>query len=129
MMSTGTYVRKLTGQLAGLSASDTVQVEVIPLQPLSRLLPVYTTRYQINSSLWSDRVKEQVVHWVPHCINKLFGWRSLQVALPSGPAFPSRRSENVPDSSRSAACAESGGGNARALYHRQRAESDVESPS
>jgi DUF1680 family protein len=69
--ATGIYVLKLTGQLAGLSASDTVQVEVIPLQPLSRLLPVYTTRYQINSPLWSDRVKEQVVHWVPHCMNKL----------------------------------------------------------
>jgi DUF1680 family protein len=67
----GTYVLRLSGERAGLSASAMVQIEVIPWVPLSRLLPVYTTDYQIDSPLWSDRVKQLIVHWVPHCMNKL----------------------------------------------------------
>jgi DUF1680 family protein len=67
----GGYILKLIGDHAGLSAFDTIQVNVIPALPLSRLLPVYTTRYKIDSPLWSDRVKQLIVNWVPHCIEKL----------------------------------------------------------
>jgi DUF1680 family protein len=67
----GSYVLQLTGKSAGLAASDSIQVEVIPALPLSRLLPSYTTRYKVDSPLWSDRVKQLIVHWVPHCMNKL----------------------------------------------------------
>jgi DUF1680 family protein len=69
--SPGTYVLKLTAKTGGLSASDSVQVQVVPPMPTQHLLPVYTTSYKVNSPLWSDRVKQLIVHWVPHCMDKL----------------------------------------------------------
>ena len=67
----GNYVLQLTGKSGDLNSSATLQVEVIPALPISRLLPVYTTTYKIDSPLWSDRLKQLIVHWVPHCMNKL----------------------------------------------------------
>ena len=67
----GSYTLKLTGRASGLTGSDTVQIKVVsPMSP-QHLAPVYTTSYKINSPLWSDRVKQLIIHWVPHCMAML----------------------------------------------------------
>jgi hypothetical protein len=69
--ATGSYVLKLSAMQDGLSGSDTLQVHVVPPPPATHLEPVYTTRYQIDSPLWSGRLKRTIIHWIPHCIAKL----------------------------------------------------------
>ena len=60
----GRYVLKLS---AGGSFS-TLNVTVDMPPPKDRLDVVYTKRYQIDSPLWSARLKAIIVNWIPHCI-------------------------------------------------------------
>jgi DUF1680 family protein len=32
---------------------------------------VYTTRYKINSKLWTDRAKTMIVNWIPFCVDQI----------------------------------------------------------
>ena len=66
----GHYVLKLTAGTA-LTASDALQVEVVPPAPATRQMPVYTKSYQLDSPLWDARAKALIVGWLPHCVAKL----------------------------------------------------------
>ena len=67
----GDYVVKLSAFNGDQSGSATLRVQVESSAPKTRLEPVAVQRYQINSPLWSARLKQQIVHWIPHCIAEL----------------------------------------------------------
>lgn len=67
----GKYVLQLTADDGQLQASDEVLVTVDPLPPSSHLHAVSTAPYAITSPLWRDRVKQIIVHWIPHCVAKI----------------------------------------------------------
>ncbi len=64
----GEYVLKLTAKLGELSTSDTVKVKVEPASPAQPLMSLTTTNYSLNSPLWNNRIKAQIVGWIPHCV-------------------------------------------------------------
>lgn len=64
----GDYVLALTGSGSGGQASSTLKVHVEAAPPRDRLDVVYTTRYSVDSPLWSKRAKSLIVDWIPHCI-------------------------------------------------------------
>ena len=64
----GTYVLTLTANEGNLSSSSTLNVLVKQPPKAKRLDVVYTKRYKLDSKLWSDRAKEMIVNWIPHCI-------------------------------------------------------------
>ena len=67
----GSYVLKLTAGTEGNESSATVRarVETPPSEP--PLEVVYTTRYKVDSPLWSHRVKAIITEWIPHCIYEI----------------------------------------------------------
>ena len=67
----GEYVLNLTVGRESLSASSAVKVSVIAPQPTTRLEPIHTEDYRIDSPLWSGRVKALIVNWIPHCIRQI----------------------------------------------------------
>lgn len=67
----GQYVLKLTAAKDSLSASSTVTVKVIAPPPEKRLDRVDTKTYKLDSVFWNDRIKAQIVNWIPHLIKKL----------------------------------------------------------
>jgi DUF1680 family protein len=67
----GEYVLRLTASQGALSDFDTLAVQVVEGPPAHNLHPVDTMPYQINSPLWSQRAKAIIVHWIPHCIDKI----------------------------------------------------------
>lgn len=64
----GSYVLTLTAKEGPLSSSSTINVLVKQPPKAKRLDVVYTKRYKLDSKLWSDRAKEMIVNWIPHCI-------------------------------------------------------------
>ncbi len=67
----GDYVLKLTAARGPLSGSSTVNVQVVTPPPAENLHLVDTKPYRIDSRLWNDRAKALIVHWIPHCIEKI----------------------------------------------------------
>jgi DUF1680 family protein len=67
----GWYVLRLTADDGQLTGSGTVHVKVVAPPPARPLSPVATKTYQLNSPLWSPRIKNIIVHWIPHCAAKL----------------------------------------------------------
>ncbi len=67
----GDYVLKLTVDDGELKTSGTLKVKVDPQPPTTRLDPVYTTKYKLNSPLWNARAKKLIVNWIPHCYTKI----------------------------------------------------------
>ena len=67
----GGYVLKLTAHDGEASSSDTLQVSVDPPPPVAHLAAVPTNTYQIDSPLWSHRIKRLIVNWIPHCYAKI----------------------------------------------------------
>jgi hypothetical protein len=67
----GSYVLKLTAVQGALRASSMVKVKVLTPPPAKRLDVVYTTRYKIQSRLWSERFKAIITHWIPFCIDQI----------------------------------------------------------
>ena len=67
----GDYVLQFQYTLRGLSATDLLRVRVEEPPTQSKLNSVYVSRYKINSPFWNDRLKYQIVNWIPHCIAKL----------------------------------------------------------
>ncbi|MBP8959703.1 MAG: glycoside hydrolase family 127 protein [Bacteroidales bacterium] len=54
-----------------ITSTSSVKAKVISPPPEKRLEVVYTTRYKINSLLWSARAKVIIVNWIPHCIKQI----------------------------------------------------------
>ena len=67
----GDYTLKLTADDGQLSSSARVQANVVAVPPKKHLDPVSVASYQITSPFWHDRTKSLMVHWIPHCIQKI----------------------------------------------------------
>ena len=67
----GDYVLKLTANDGRLHGEDTLHVTVVPPPPADPLRPVVTTRYTVTSPLLRERLKQIIIHWIPHCYEKL----------------------------------------------------------
>lgn len=67
----GDHVLRLTADDGQLISSDTLAVRVVPPPPGTHLDPVYTKSYKVNSPLWSQRIKNLIVNWIPHCYGQL----------------------------------------------------------
>jgi uncharacterized protein len=67
----GTYKLKLTAWQGQLRSASTVRVKVVIPPPAKRLDVVYTTRYEIDNPLWSERFKSIITHWIPFCVDQI----------------------------------------------------------
>ena len=67
----GDYQLKFTYTLRGLSASDALAVHVTDAAATRNLRSVYAARWSVAEPFWHDRLKAQVVAWIPHCIAEL----------------------------------------------------------
>lgn len=67
----GDYALRLTATAGKLSSQATVRVAVEqppPPRPLELVEPV---NFKLDSPFWRERIKGQIVNWIPHCVNKL----------------------------------------------------------
>lgn len=64
----GDYVLQFTYGARGLTSNDTVNVHVEPKPQAAKLNAVYVSNWQVSSPFWRDRLKAQIVHWIPHCV-------------------------------------------------------------
>ncbi len=67
----GNYVLRLPAGKGSVSKSSTLAVKVINAPPKTRLDPLETSMYKVNGPFWKDRIKAQIVNWIPHLIDKL----------------------------------------------------------
>ena len=67
----GDYVLKLTAVKGQVSESSTLGVKVIEPPPEKRLDQVDTKTYKIDGPFWKNRIRAQIVNWIPHLIAKL----------------------------------------------------------
>ncbi|MBV8781286.1 MAG: glycoside hydrolase family 127 protein, partial [Phycisphaerae bacterium] len=67
----GDYVLTFTYGLRKSSATDTLNVHVEERPEIKPLEALYVSKYTIDSPFWNDRLKNEVVNWIPHCIDEL----------------------------------------------------------
>jgi len=67
----GDYVLKLTANDGQLRGEDSLCVVVVPPPPAHPLRPVATTHYTVTNALLRQRLKQIIIHWIPHCYEKL----------------------------------------------------------
>jgi DUF1680 family protein len=67
----GNYVLGLSAWDGQYTNTSTLNVTVAPTPPASHLLPVYPSTYQVNNPLWSYRLKNTLIHWIPHLYAQL----------------------------------------------------------
>lgn len=67
----GQYVLRLSANDGQFEGTSDVHVAVEPPPPAGHLQPVWTTQYSISSPFWRPRVKNLIVHWIPHCAAKI----------------------------------------------------------
>lgn len=67
----GRYSLKLTATSGDRSGSDTLEVRVESEHRTPPLRTVSARAYKIDSPFWRQRLKGQIVHWIPHCIAEL----------------------------------------------------------
>ena len=67
----GNYVLKFTAGEGHVRGEDTLHVEVVSPPPAEALRPVTMARYTVTSPLLSRRLKQVIIHWIPHCYDKL----------------------------------------------------------
>lgn len=67
----GDYRLRLTADDGQLSGSDTLQVTVLVPPSRAPLTAAAMKPIKIQSPLWTDRTKKLILHWIPHCYNKL----------------------------------------------------------
>ena len=66
----GEYVLKLSADDGKSSASGLVNVSVTAKPSAPPLSLVWTTPYQVSSPFWRPRLKNLIVNWLPHCVQK-----------------------------------------------------------
>lgn len=64
----GDYTLKFTTELRGLTGDDTLHVQVQPKPSVEKLHAVYASTYKVSSPFWRERLKNQIINWIPHCI-------------------------------------------------------------
>ncbi len=67
----GYYVLQLTAIDGKLRGADTLRVHVVAGPPTDHLEPVATMPYKITGPLLRERFKQTIIHWIPHCYEKL----------------------------------------------------------
>jgi uncharacterized protein len=67
----GEYVLRLTAKIDGDRSADTLHVTVASPPPAAPLRPVATGHYTVTSPLLRERLKQIIIHWIPHCYKKL----------------------------------------------------------
>ncbi len=67
----GDYVLKLAADDGQIHGEDTLRVNVALPPPADPLRPVVTTRYTVTNPLLRERLKQIIIHWIPHCYEKL----------------------------------------------------------
>ncbi len=67
----GDYVLKLSADTGPLHGEDTLHVSVVAPPPADPLQPVATRPYTVTSPLLRERLKQTIIHWIPHCYEKL----------------------------------------------------------
>ncbi|MGA2034872.1 MAG: beta-L-arabinofuranosidase domain-containing protein [Thermoguttaceae bacterium] len=67
----GEYRLQLTAGDGQSRASDTLRVTVAPPPPGTHFEPLWPRPFKIHSPLWNDRIKNLIVHWIPHCYDKI----------------------------------------------------------
>jgi DUF1680 family protein len=66
----GDYALKLSADDGNSSAFGLVNVTVSAKPSAPPLSPVWTTPYQVSSPFWRPRLKNLIVNWIPHCVQK-----------------------------------------------------------
>ncbi len=67
----GEYQLQLTVGNGSLQSSSSLTVQAVQPPPAQHLQLIDTGRYTIESTLWNDRAKSLIVHWIPHCIRQM----------------------------------------------------------
>ncbi len=67
----GDYVLKLAADDGVASGGAMLSVRVDPPPPRKHLHPVDMMPYQVGSGFWLPRLRNTVVNWIPHCIQKI----------------------------------------------------------
>jgi DUF1680 family protein len=67
----GSYVLKFTAGDDKFQSEDTLHVEVVEPPPGEALRPVTMSHYTVTSPLLKARLKQVIIHWIPHCYDKL----------------------------------------------------------
>jgi len=67
----GDYVLQLTARNGELANSSMLEVKVVPPPEDPPLRSLEAQRYRITSPLWNRRAKALVVHWIPHCYERI----------------------------------------------------------
>ncbi len=67
----GDYVLKFTADDGALASSSSIRVTVTPPPPANHLELVWPTTYQVTSPFWKNRLKNLMVNWIPHCVQKM----------------------------------------------------------
>lgn len=75
----GEYVLQLTADDGAARSQDRVRVWVTPPPPATALEWLPPERYQLTSPFWQPRLRNLMLHWIPHCIAKI-----EDPALPEG---------------------------------------------
>ena len=67
----GSYVLKFAAGEGALGGEDTLRAEVVVPPPAEALRPVTMSRFTVTSPLLKPRLKQVIIHWIPHCYDKL----------------------------------------------------------
>jgi DUF1680 family protein len=67
----GEYVLRLSADDGDKVGSATLRVTVVAPPAAAHLTPVAMKPFSIESPLWSARLRNVILHWIPHCYNKL----------------------------------------------------------
>jgi uncharacterized protein len=67
----GEYVLKLTAGDGELRGESTLHATVVPPPPADPLRAVATAPYKVSSPLLRARLKQIIIHWIPHCYERL----------------------------------------------------------
>ena len=76
----GEYELRLTADNGQSTAASTVHVLVEREAARERFEPVMTSRYRVDGSLWSRRLKVLIASWIPQCVDLI-----NRTDLPLGP--------------------------------------------
>ncbi len=77
--SPGRYRLELTAAKGELVGCDSLTVKVFETAAQLGLESLPAGRWQLDSPLWSERIRTLIAHWIPHCIRKI-----SDPALPEG---------------------------------------------
>ena len=70
-VKTGAYTLQLTARDGALVAQAAVKLSVEAPPPATHLEMIEPMPYTLTSPFWRERLKGQIVNWIPHCIRKL----------------------------------------------------------